>query len=176
MLKKWSLLAIAAAGAWLALDAISPTAADAAGKEPVYIMGPSGGVGGGAFSDARLPANFARVSEVRIRHGAWIDGVQVLHQLTSGKVKSQPLHGGGGGRLARFALRKNEYITAVRGRYGKYVDSIVLRTSSGRVFSTGGKGGNVDYAYAAPPGYQIVGFHGRSGSFLDSIGVVIRRR
>jgi hypothetical protein len=57
--------------------------------------------------------------------------------------------------------------------YGQYVDSIRFHTNL-RVSPTyGGSGGGADYYYEAPPGWQIVGFYGRSGAYIDAVGVVL---
>ena len=53
--------------------------AKAQGGDQLYRMGPSGGLGGHYFSDSSLPIN-SRVFEVRVRHGNWIDSIQIVHQ------------------------------------------------------------------------------------------------
>ena len=40
----------------------------------------------------------------------------------------------------------------------------------------GGPGGTAEYTYEAPPGFEIVGFYGRSGDLVDAMGVVLRAR
>jgi hypothetical protein len=143
--------------------------------QQLYRMGPSGGVGGGPFFDKGMPSG-SRVSEVRVRHGAWIDAVQMIHKLSDGQPLSLPRHGGGGGTRSVFRLGPGEYLRAVSGRYGRFVDSIRFYSNMKSSPLYGGRGGAVDFYYQAPADYEIVGFLGRSGKFLDSIGVVLRRR
>lgn len=50
-----------------------------------------------------------------------------------------------------------------------------IATSHGRNFSFGGGGGSVHYSYTAPPGYAIVGFIGRQGSYIDAVGVILEQ-
>ena len=132
-----------------------------------FRMGPSGGTGGGLFTDAPQ----GRVTEVRIRHGSWIDSIQIAYDN-----RRSSRHGGGGGRESVFTLQGGEFIKAIYGRYGRFVDSITVVTNRRSSRRFGGPGGVVDYHYEAPDGFEIAGFTGRSGVYLDSIGVVLRRR
>jgi hypothetical protein len=49
-----------------------------------------------------------------------------------------------------------------------------MQTDKGKTITAGGPGGDADYTYEAPPGFEIAGFYGRSGEFVDAIGVVLR--
>jgi hypothetical protein len=140
-----------------------------AGAQALYRMGPSGGLGGAPFYDTNVPGN-SKVVEVRVRHGSWIDAVQVIHDR--GELS---LHGGSGGRLSRITLAPGEHIRAIGGRYGRFVDSIRIYTNRRSSPIYGGSGGSVDFYYEAPAGFEIVGFLGRSGTYLDSIGVIMRK-
>jgi hypothetical protein len=139
-----------------------------AGTQKLFRMGPSGGLGGSPFYDTNVPDN-SRVLEVRVRHGSWIDAVQVVHDR--GELSH---HGGSGGRLSRFTLAQGEHIRAIGGRYGRFVDSIRILTDRRSSPIYGGSGGSVEFYYEAPEGFEIVGFLGRSGAYLDSIGVIMR--
>lgn len=134
-------------------------------------MGPSGGYGGSPFIDS-IPSG-AVADSVQIRNGAYIDALQMNLRLLNGQIQEMDQHGGDGGTAETFSLNDDEHITAISGRYGQYVDSIRFHTNM-RVSPTyGGSGGDADYYYAAPPGWQIVGFYGRSGAYIDAIGIVL---
>ena len=137
-----------------------------ASAETLYVEGPSGGPGGHAFSDL-YPG--ARIVEVRVRAGAYIDGVGLVYQVGSKRVEG-PWHGGKGGNLSSFKLQENEWITAIGGRSGQYVDSFQIQTNLNRKQRWGGKGGSHRYYYKTPSGGRLAGLWGRSGRFVDAIG------
>ncbi|NEP18407.1 MAG: glycoside hydrolase family protein [Leptolyngbya sp. SIO4C1] len=135
-----------------------------------------GGSGGKAFSDVNWPpqaseqllAQRATPVEVRVRVGRYVDQVQMLWE--SGAL---PAHGGEGSDLETFALNPNEYIANVRltAPKARYVGSIELITNQGRrtVF---GKQTEQITDLAVPPNYQVVGFYGNSGRWIDRLGVI----
>src|SRR5262245_32153475 len=75
--------------------------------------GPSGGTGGGAFTDPQDPFRAARVT---IRSGAFVDSVQLTHEQPNGALVTFPHHGGFGGGEQNLDLAANEHITRIDGR------------------------------------------------------------
>jgi len=140
--------------------------------ETFSFFGPSGGVGGGYFSDGQTGGR--KLIEVRIRSGAFIDSIQTVYADALGQQFVSPMHGGNGGTLAIFKLSPGEWITRISGRHGSFVDSLLIQTNKGRIKGFGGTGGSVNYTYTAPPGTRIHGFFGRSGKFVDAIGVILK--
>ncbi len=136
------------------------------------LCGPSGGVGGAEFSDGQRGGR--TIVEVRVRSGALIDSIQVVYRDITGLVGKGAMHGRSGGNLSVFKLGPGEYITVVGGKYGKFIDSLYIKTNKGRHQKWGGQGGNIQFIYTAPPGSRIDGFFGRAGKYLDSIGVIMR--
>jgi hypothetical protein len=136
--------------------------------------GPSGGTGGQYFEDTVFATTSGpgEVVEVRVRSGQYIDAVQVV-VLVNGLEQELPIHGGGGGYPQAFRLNPGEYIQAMGGRYGQYVDSLFIRTSMGRSQQWGGGGGAAQYFYGALSGTRIRGFIGRAGQYVDAIGAMI---
>jgi hypothetical protein len=144
-----------------------------------YKLGPSGGIGGMPFAD-EIPDG-ARIVEVRVRSGARIDAIQVVYETADGEICPSPQHGESGGDLHTLQLGKGEFIVKISGRFGARVDSINIVTEGSKKsdslgFHAGGTGGDEDYNYEAPPGMEIIGFHGRAGQEVDAIGVIIRSR
>ena len=152
-----------AAGAGLAPAHVGPALAPSA----IWHDGPAGGTGGYLFDDG--PA-IGRIADVLIRSGAYIDSILVIEE---NPTTIHPQHGGDGGHLDIFTLASDEYITEVSGRYGRYVDSLTIQTNKGQIGHWGGSGGVQDFDFQAPSGYAIVGFWGRSGAYVDAIGVIV---
>ena len=152
------------------LDAVGLTFA------PLMIQGVgqttiSGGRGGSAFSDDKIPMG-ARISEVRVRAGNTIDSIQAVYTLQDGRLLEGPIHGGGGGSPNVFRLDTNEYITGLSGRYGEYIDSLSIQTNMRTSQVFGGRGGSQTFGAKVPAGNRAIGFLGRSGEYLDAIGLL----
>ncbi|MBV8634800.1 MAG: ricin-type beta-trefoil lectin domain protein [Burkholderiaceae bacterium] len=130
-----------------------------------------GGPHGTNYNDvASLPAN-PTVSTVNIQTGNRVDHVELA--LSNGDVFS---HGGSGGSLHSMQLGSGEYLSSVNLCSGQYhgdtrIFSIDFATSAGRHLA-GGTGTSSCTTYNAPAGWQIVGFHGRSGDEVDKLGVI----
>jgi len=163
----------------------------------VYYLGPSGGTGGGVV-DPRDPSHqpaqidftptitgfrtvndvFAkddcRISEMIINSGLDIDSITVSYvgdtaDMAYGSYKM----GGNGGGEHIIQLAKGEYLTRIIGEYSDVVKNLQYWTSRG-VSGALGTSGAVNFDYQAPAGYQIIGFWGGSGAYIDRIGVAIR--
>jgi hypothetical protein len=140
-------------------------------KKPDITMGYSaqyGGGGGFAFTDglANFPAG-ARVYQIKINHGTYIDRIQLVYQSPDGTLTDGPSHGGPGGSLTTITLDDDEYVTGINGKYGTYVDSMVVTTNKRITESFGGTGGTTAYSITIPAGTATVsnlfiGFIGRS--------------
>ena len=130
----------------------------------------AGGGGGSPFADKEV-AQAARISEIRVRAGDLIDGIQAVYTLSNGSVVEGVWHGGQGGRLNTFRLDSDEYITAIAGRTGNQVDSLRIITNKRTSATFGGRGGNRDFRIDVPSGYNVTGFAGRAGSTLDAVGL-----
>ena len=139
-----------------------------------------GGSGGREFADDAIPPG-SKVVEVQVRAKRRLDAVQITYESPDGARHPLPQHGGNGGESHTYTLDRDEYITGISGRFGARVDSLRIHTSRGQtspLFGGGddGRGGRDDYSIEVPPGHEIVGFYGRSGSEVDRIGVLYRSR
>lgn len=134
-------------------------------------VGPSGGQGGIPFSDS-APLGWKLV-ELRIWSGDHIDAIQMVHRSPFGLQQTSPKRGGSGGHLRTFKLGPAEYINAVAGRYGDYVDSLVVFTNTARTARWGGPGGAVAFKYEMTPGSRVRGFFGKAGGYVDNLGVLV---
>jgi len=143
---------------------------------PIWIR-PSGETesagrrGGKPFSDIGIPQG-AKVSAVYIWSGDLIDRIQFVYSLPNGSIFEGEGHGGRGGRRVVFKLNDDEYITGISGRHGDYIDSIRIHTNRRTSSLFGGRGGNREFKVDVPSGNQAVGLTGRSGKYLDAVGLV----
>jgi hypothetical protein len=133
-----------------------------------------GGTGGNPFQDAAIPSN-ARISEVRIASGSFVDSVQLAYTLPDGRTATGSLHGGTGGQVSTLRLDSDESIVAISGRYGQNIDSLRIHTNKRTSSLYGGSGGRQDFRIEVPSGNQVIGFIGRSGRYLDAIGLIYAR-
>jgi hypothetical protein len=130
-----------------------------------------GGSGGSSFAD-----NLTQTCQIRtviIRHGLYVDAIQVVWTTPTGQLITGPRRGGGGGTQSSFNLEDGEYIAAVVGRSGAYIDQLEFRTNRGRRFGPYGGGGGSPFAYF---NLNVGGFFGRRGAYLDQLGMFTKAR
>ena len=131
-----------------------------------YSMGPWGGWGGSSFSI--YPPNGSRIYAMGISSGSLVDRLVIWYQRPDGTIYVGGDRGGSGGYFNVQFFSYDERITAIGGRTGGLVDRLTVYTNK-KWFSYGGNGGAPFYA-AVPAGYQILGFYGGSGVYIDRIG------
>ena len=151
------------------LDAIGLTYLPLALRD-LQLTSTAGGRGGSEFSDREIPAG-ARITEIRVRSGNYIDSLQMVYVLRDGRSFNGPLHGGSGGRSNVFRLEPDEYLIGISGRYGSYIDSLTFHTNKRTSATFGGRGGNRDFRIFVPSGNQAIGLAGRASRYLDAIGL-----
>lgn len=138
-------------------------------------LGPSGGDGGLPIEGYVIPSG-ARISEIEVTSGWYIDSIRVIYTDAEGAIHALPGFGGNGSYAHRFTLEPGEYLIGVSGRSGRYVDSIAFHTNL-RVSPTyGGDSGEVSFSFLAPEDSEVVGFFGRADWYVDAIGIVTRPR
>ncbi|GAA4934976.1 jacalin-like lectin [Streptomyces coeruleoprunus] len=134
-----------------------------------------GGPHGAPFNDIdRVPAG-ARATGIALSAGARIDRLSIT--LDNGTTLA---HGGTGGTAASLTLGSEEYVTTAylcRARKDGHTRIFHARftTNLGRTVA-GGTPTSDCVTHTAPPGWQITGFHGRSGDEIDKIGFIHTRR
>ena len=144
------------------------------------VMGPTGGTGGMEFED---PSD-CDPAAVRLWY-APRDNLQVpvsvqMVCLRNGRQEPGAKHGYAQGQLESVELDKDEHIVAIKGGWATVGDPDplpyvhCLQVVTDKKASTQTYCPSLQFAYEAPPGYEIVGFSGRSGERLDAIGVVMR--
>ena len=155
------------------IDAIGIIVSPEASLESIEEHGDLiGGSGGNAFSD-NIPQDGAKVAGIRIRSGWGLDAIQILY------AKGEHRHGGNGGGENAFTLKEDEYLTKISGKAGSYIGSIQFHTNEDTSNSYGtaqGQWAGADFTLEASANQQIVGFKGRSGSYIDAIGIKTRNK
>jgi endonuclease/exonuclease/phosphatase family metal-dependent hydrolase len=134
-----------------------------------------GGPHGDYFTDVATVPAAARVRTVSLRSGSRVDQVGVT--LADGTTLT---HGGSGGDPASLTLAGNEFLTAATLCQGKYkgntrIFSARFVTNLGHTLA-GGSPTSDCVTRTAPDGWQIAGFHGRSGDEVDKVGFVYTQR
>jgi len=130
-----------------------------------------GGPHGTSYNDVNSIPSSPMVSKIGIRAASRVDQISI--SLTNGQTFT---HGGTGGTANSLTMNTGEYVKSVSICSDKYNGStrifyIKYTTSAGRTL-VGGSTTSSSVTYAAPAGWQIVGFHGRSGDALDKMGVI----
>ena len=130
-----------------------------------------GGPHGDAFNDLALLPTEPVVSRLALRAGSRVDQVGVT--LSSGLTLS---HGGNGGGLQTLALDAGESLSSVELCSGQKnghtrIFYAAFKTNEARTLAGGSRTSRCT-TYTAPPGFQIVGFHGRSAEEIDELGVI----
>ena len=139
------------------------------------VLGPSGGNGGHAFEDYAIPEG-AKVKEIRVNAGFYVDGLQLICVDDAGTAVGLPHLGGKSGFRHTITLDADEYLTGISGRSGRYIDSIRFHTNKRVTDSIGGRGGENEYHFEAAANGEVAGFFGRADWYMDQLGVVLRDR
>jgi hypothetical protein len=146
---------------------------------PNFIKaGPSGGIGGGAFSalgEAFFPPGSTpiRISMINIWFGTVIDAFQLEFTDAGGLTALTPQYGGPGGGAFSQRLAPNEFITSIIGTYGDYVSSIAIKTNLNKLPLLGTDGPR-KFEYSSTNlqrGLEIQGLWGSSGKYIDALGI-----
>ena len=143
-----------------------------------FLAGPSGGNGGGVVREQCWGAG-TKISRVVVRSGKFVDAIQiyVTGRGSSCDPNAKQLGksmGGNGGSVQVLTLACDEDIVAIYGRHSTVVENLTIVTSKNRYLQAGGPGGTMNFYYAAPPNYVIADIWGRSGLYIDAIGVVYK--
>ncbi len=143
-----------------------------------FLAGPSGGIGGGRVGEQCWSAG-TKISRVVVHSGRFVNGIQlyVTGRGNSCNPNDRQLGksmGGNGGSSQALTLACDEDIKMIYGKYSEYVEHLTIVTTKNRYLNIGGPGGTMDFYYIAPPGYVITDIWGRSGLYIDAIGVVYK--
>ncbi|MFJ3306416.1 jacalin-like lectin [Streptomyces sp. NPDC086549] len=134
-----------------------------------------GGPHGDYYQDIDKVAAGARATTIALRSGSRVDQVGIT--LSDGTTLT---HGGTGGTASSLTLGSGEYVTSAylcegvkdshtRIFYAKFTTNLGHTLAGGTTTSD-------CVTRTAPSGWQIAGFHGRSGDELDKVGFIYTKR
>jgi endonuclease/exonuclease/phosphatase family metal-dependent hydrolase len=134
-----------------------------------------GGPHGDQYNDIDRVLADVRVSTISLRAGTRVD--QIGATLSDGTTLA---HGGTGGTASSLTLTSSEYVTSAQlcqAKRGNATRIFYARftTNLGRTL-TGGTTTPDCVTRTAPSGWQLTGFHGRSGDAIDKIGFIYTQR
>ncbi len=130
-----------------------------------------GGTGGHPFGNHVLPDG-ARLTGIYVHTGDFVDGLQL--EYASRKLKTRvlmPFIGGVGGGRRAFRLKNRERIVAISGRYDRQINCLRFHTNLRRSPVYGREKGK-RFFLRIHRNEEFRGLYGRSGWFLDSIGMI----
>ncbi|MFF4723803.1 jacalin-like lectin [Streptomyces mirabilis] len=134
-----------------------------------------GGPHGDYFNDIDSVPAGARATTLTLRSGSRVD--QMGLTLSNGTTLT---HGGTGGTASSLTLGSGEYVTSAQLCQGvkdgnTRIFSAKFTTSLGNSLA-GGTTTSDCVTRTAPSGWQISGFHGRTGDEVDKIGFIYTQR
>jgi hypothetical protein len=134
-----------------------------------------GGPHGDYFQDINSVPAGARATSISLRSGARVDQMGVT--LSNGTTLT---HGGTGGTASSLTLGSTEYVTTAylcQASYSGHTRIFYAKftTNLGNTLA-GGATTSDCVTRTAPSGWQIAGFHGRSGDGVDKVGFIYTKR
>ncbi|XP_039157320.1 mannose/glucose-specific lectin [Eucalyptus grandis] len=140
---------------------------------PIKVFGPFGGAGGDSWDDGQ----YVHISRIAVRYGTVIDSIAFDYIDTNGSKRSIRHGGNSGENICEVKLAyPDEYITSFSGYINSnnshgLINSLTFRTNK-RIWGPIGKEEGKYFSLPSEAG-KLVGFFGRSGTLLDSIGAHI---
>lgn len=135
-----------------------------------------GGEGGDGWEDM-----FRSMRRLVVRHGLWIDSIQFEYEDDNGNIVWSRKHGGDGGSPSEVVLGfPGEHLVSIHGYYSDLLSwklgitvirSLTLETNK-KTYGPFGVEDGSKFSYPTV-GSKVVGFHGRSGWYLDAIGLYV---
>ena len=134
-----------------------------------------GGPHGDYYNDIDAVPAGARATTIGLRSGSRVD--QLSLTLSNGTTLA---HGGTGGSATSLTLGSSEYVTTAylcRAAYNGHTRIFYAKLTTNLGNSLAGGSTTSDcVTRTAPSGWQIAGFHGRSGGEVDKIGFIFTKR
>jgi hypothetical protein len=130
--------------------------------------GPEGGYGGVLFRLEPPDVNY-RVKRITISSGDVLYSIKVEWEHEKNTRESQC--GGIGGSETTFELADDEKIQEVKVWYESYVNSVTIITNN-QTYNIGGGNRGRFSNFVVPVGEEFLGFIGRSGDFIDALGII----
>ncbi|KAJ8762178.1 hypothetical protein K2173_007332 [Erythroxylum novogranatense] len=144
-------------------------------KKPISV-GPWGGENGVLWDDGV----YSTVRQLVIAHDAGIDSIQIEYDKNGTSIWSEKHGGSGGNRIDKVKLDyPEELLTSVGGYYGRVsvwgpvFIRLLIFESNKRTYGPFGVEQGTFFSFPVS-GSKNVGFHGKSGWYLDAIGMYLK--
>ncbi|KAI4967235.1 jacalin-related lectin 10-like [Hordeum vulgare subsp. vulgare] len=141
-------------------------------------LGPWGGNGGG--DKDILEAVPRRLESITVSSGSIVDSIKFSYVDQTGQKHNAGPWGGSGGNQNTFVLGASEFMKEVSGTFGIYdkdrhniITSLKFITNV-KTYGPFGEAKGTPFTIPAQKNSSIVGFFGRSGIYLDALGVYVR--
>ncbi|KAK0575137.1 hypothetical protein LWI29_034460 [Acer saccharum] len=130
---------------------------------------------GGFHWDFNLGSD-AVIIEILIGHGDVVDWVAFKVFNADGRTVSSGRHGGSGGKTEKITMVPGEILTSISGTTTEYFTNVIVESltfhTTERVYGPYGLTNGSPFNIPMENG-EIVGFYGKAGDFVDSIGFQI---
>ncbi|PHT63396.1 Jacalin-related lectin 3, partial [Capsicum annuum] len=144
-------------------------------REQTISVGPWGGENGLHWDDGV----YSTIRQLEIAHGTGVDSLKVEYDKNGTSVFAEKHGGGGGAKTDKIRLDyPDEFLTSLHGYYSSlyergsaFVRSLTFESNK-RTYGPYGVQQGTYFTLPISKG-KIVGFHGKSGWYLDAIGVYI---
>ncbi|CAH1448758.1 unnamed protein product [Lactuca virosa] len=137
---------------------------------------PWGGKGGSQPWEFILPDG-ARLIGISVRSGVVLDSISFTYKNQEGTQTTRPFGGTGGAPYETETFSNDEFVIGISGRVGSLNDLTVITSLSiqTNVITYGPYGTNpgVDFSIGVNEG-KFLGFYGRCGAYIDSLGVILQ--
>ncbi|XP_018732322.1 jacalin-related lectin 4 isoform X2 [Eucalyptus grandis] len=135
---------------------------------PVKVFGPFGGAGGDSWDDGQ----YANIKRILVRYESSINSIDFDYFNMDGSIRSARHGSKLQGRIYEVILDyPDEFITSVAGFFTATMNSLTFRTNK-RIWGPIGREDGQYFSLPSEAG-KIIGFFGRSGDSLVSIGAQI---
>ncbi|KAE8769856.1 32 kDa protein [Hordeum vulgare] len=141
-------------------------------------LGPWGGNGGG--DKDILEAVPRRMESITVSSGSIVDSIKFSYVDQTGQKHTAGPWGGSGGNQNTFMLGASEFVKEVSGTFGIYdkdrhniITSLKFITNV-KTYGPFGEAKGTPFTIPVQKNSSIVGFFGRSGIYLDALGVYVR--
>ncbi|XP_031378558.1 PYK10-binding protein 1-like [Punica granatum] len=141
---------------------------------PLKTLGPFGDDSGHPWNDSWDVGNHSGLRQINIRCATIIDSICCIYDDNGNSVQAST-HGGDRGEPNQIILdHPDEYLTSISGYAGKFLDEITIRSltfqSNKKTHGPFGIREGKHFSFSSNIG-KIIGFHGSSSTYLNSIGV-----
>lgn len=127
--------------------------------------------GGIYFGDILLPAT-AQLRRIFVHSADLVDGIQFEYVASEGRRGLSRFAGGVGGWRHAFEVPEGEELCAISGSFGRFLNSLQFHTESRHSHEYGLPAGE-RFFFEFGGELKFLGFFGREGLYLDSLGVVL---